>query len=376
LLSSTVDVGTFVIKLEYKYDANKNILNYLRLNDGKQSNRSEYIYENIEVPTKEDYFAALSEKTEQSSTSSETEPEDENYRPVHRDESVVYLLAHTEVEASGKHTTVSYEYDSAGRLLTESSGSYINDTHMSSPDSEYFYTEEGYQMKLWEIGTVGANPEKISYENHYFDANGNLSYYEMYRASGQMLYYFKIEYDSLGRCTTFNRYTSKDDLSLSMSYEYDKFNNLTFSMDQYDPKTKLQYNYEYDAAGNLLSIYKKKFGDSDYKWVQNNSYEPKHNLLVSREIPSSGKTTTFDYNGYGQCDKISLSDSDMLYEFLYDEAGNVVAKFYYSGNKLMERTTYEYITLDRSLFKGVEDDYVSKFVFNNAELESWTGSLY
>ena len=376
LLSSTVDVGTFVIKLEYTYDAYKNILSILHLYDGKQSNKYEYIYENIEVPIKEDYFAALSEKTDQNSANNETEPEDQSYLPVHRDESVVYLLANTEVEASGKHTTVSYEYDSTGRLLMESSGSYINDSHMSSPDLEYQYTEEGYQIKLWEIGTVGTSPEKISYENHRFDTNGNLNYYEMYRASGQMLYYFKIEYDGLGRCTTFNRYTSKDYLSLSMSYEYDEFNNLIFSMDQYDPKTKVQYNYEYDAAGNLLSIYKKKFGDSDYKWVQSNTYEPKHSLLVSQEIPSSGKTTTFDYNGYGQCDKISLSDSDMLYEFLYDEAGNVVAKFYYSGSKLMERTTYEYITVDRSLFRGGEEDYVSKFVFNNTELEFWTGSLY
>ena len=284
----------------------------------------------------------------------------DSFRPVSRDDSVVSLLSKREFVLHGVIATQTYEYDSNGRILAE---------YMNGQNTQYQYTDEGHQVLLWEFATVAKLPEKISYENHRFNDSGLPVYYEMYRFNGALLYYFEIEYDSRGRMVALNRYTSKDYSSASFRYAYDEHDNLISSRDEGDPKTKKEYKYDYDSSGRLLCIYKKTFGQSDYSLIQQNTYDERYGLLMLRD------NTEYEYNGYGQCDKISF-DTGTVREIIYDESGNVISVSVYTGGDLISRYTYEYVTVDRNQFLGVEKDYVEEFVFENLYLEKWSGSFY
>lgn len=251
-----------------------------------------------------------------------------------------------------------YQYDKNGNVI---SVRYPNGEKI-----DYSYDEidrltsvtfpKGEQIKY----TYAKNKKSINYPNgttaeFVFDDEGLLNAYKVLNRSGQPILKHKYDYDAKGNLTRLNQDESK-----SADFSYDTLDQLT-SIETDDGYRSYQYNRygdriaqdgigghietDYDLDGRLL-----KYGNITFRYdfsgnlIQKKS-EKQHlefNFSLFSELTScdvDGKKTEFAYNGFGQRVTKNTPDSEIRYEYIFDNVGvekdsqsKTTKQFFYGPN--------------------------------------------
>jgi len=232
-----------------------------------------------------------------------------------------------EYESSGMKRVIDYVYDESGKLVEENF-----ETDGLSTKTCYEYDEHGnlINQRTWVDGEEG---EGRSYKYEYY-ADGivkrkesysgeKLSTVEEYHENGARR--MKESISSEGACTERCEYDENDRLVLRVEYAH--------RYDEWIPKS--EYRYTYSEADNTITTTQCDLNtNATYEKVEMQNREfseyDENGVLVSLKIYSNMLTEDGPKLNY-------------LYEYEYDEAGNLVKETCYDGQNGEVEDWIEYI---------------------------------
>ena len=267
----------------------------------------------------------------------------------------------------GDGTSTSYEYNDAGRLISEtdelgqktsykydSNGNLLSQTNPDGTSEKYTYDANGnVTSKTSADGTVEtyrydqnnnviykdtSDTQKTTYE--YNDQNlvvketNALGVWKKYEYDGNLITKIthsnglveSFVYDSMG-----NVIKESDSNGRSTSYVYDNMNNIIQKTDSYGKSE----HFKYDGNGNLIEYIDKLGGKTVNKYDKNN------NLVSS--VKGNVKTSK-TYDNHNRI----LSETDeqgLTVKYVYDAKGQKIKETDAYGNT----TTYEYDAIGRNI---------------------------
>jgi RHS repeat-associated protein len=236
----------------------------------------------------------------------------------------------TTTSNSGEYNTAKYEYDGAGRLISETLPytSSVSSYQSSVPGSAEYVTTE-YDPLDRIVGTTNPNGS-ISYSYNAWDTTitneNNVDKDYSYDAYGNLVEV--IEYEGVNEFVTTYAYDARDRLTSVI----DELSNLRlFDYDSLDRRISLElphasgttasiHTYEYDETGNLIEETMPDSTTITY------TYDLLGRILTKDSDRESDIEVTYNYdsasNGVGYIAEIQ--SSDYTKSFAYDQAGNVV----------------------------------------------------
>ena len=264
-------------------------------------------------------------------------------------------------DAEGNET--GYEYDNQSRLVkvilvkkTEASDGTITvstDNSMNYTYSEGYDSNDRYYSKVTATNAKGAVSEEIS------DANGNVikttdkgtsgdtaieSAYE-YDARGNLVKeihsagdYITYSYDSFGRVTEKQQYSSAGVQLYRTVYTYYSGLNLVKDMKDYEAGTLYRHTYyEYDSLGRISA---KAESNSEMTDAEKSAKAVSYTYNLRGEVTGTGygssltniaageiSGTRYEYNSYGQLTGVYVKKGTSEYkvkEYSYNPDGNVM----------------------------------------------------
>ncbi len=242
---------------------------------------------------------------------------------------------------------VVYEYDSHGSKIHEESKSVSRDyeytydelgrvaTMLRNFDAkqmfEYTYDENGNEIKR--VSYVPGVPDIKNTIEQIFDENGNVLQIVESIDNGRSVYTTKHTYDERGNMLTNFKVdkNSETQTDLVYSYVYDEDGKiLEKTIEARGTGSKNRYVYEYDENGNKIKeeLY---LGDNKLESTTTRSYDEENRVIkIVIDYAADGKLST-------------------VYEYEYDECGNVIYEFrqneQFSGDAgvfVYEFSDYEY----------------------------------
>ncbi len=237
------------------------------------------------------------------------------------------------VEDIANDTVFTYEYDSLNRL--HASYTTIGDTIDSI--SRYAYDSQN-RVSVYHCGLSGVVGGTLTqdYTYAYNDTNGTLASMDV--VSGAVSDGFTYNYDALQRLTSATVEGSHITLAETYGYRTISGNRTTNQISSYawtsNGSTAVEYEYTYDAVGNITQI--KQDDAVKYSYT----YDEQNQLLTETQ-----------------------HDNGIRYEYTYDTYGNIrsVKKYSTTSGALLDTDTYSYGNsswLDRlTAFNGTSITY-------------------
>jgi RHS repeat-associated protein len=232
---------------------------------------------------------------------------------------------------SARGYTISYAYDSLGRLTTitypgtgsptvhfgyNSAGDVTSETDQTGDTTIFTYDNDDRLLTSQNPVQAGSSKD-VSY---VYDAEGNLTSIT----------------DANGKTTTYT-YNARNELiavtdarGKTTSYAYDAEGDLASTTDP----LKHVNTYTYDADGNLITATDPLNNETTYVYDADN--EP-INVIDPR-----GHTTTYTYNNLGDETTITLPGQSVPTTYTYDEDGDVTEVM----DQLGDKTVYTYNSMD------------------------------
>lgn len=224
-----------------------------------------------------------------------------------------------------------YHYDDSGRIFqVRYPGSY-NYRNISYLPNGWLYTIQdpaypnGYHFKYYyyDNGNIDYIRSWAGVDDYSYDVNGRLTYWKLTPNSGSSIEE-NYEYDAAGNLLTKGTST----------YTYDSANRITNS------------GFTYDNNGNLTS-----------NGILNYIYNAENQLIEVRNVSDQSLVATYEYNFNGSRRSKTVNGQKTLYHWdtfgnmsgEFDQSGNVLALYYYSpGGKLigLQKNSQYYVIHD------------------------------
>ena len=350
--NGTIDAGT----ITYTYDGNNNLVSL----KNERGYEEKYVYdEQSRLVSKTDANGEVSLYEYDCDDNLTFECKPNNYSEKYEYDAVGKVKKMTYAEGKGEnylpYADYLYEYDKAGRLISEKAKD--SESKSTVELGHYTYDKAGNVKTI----TDGLGNE-TSYEYNkrgdvtaYKDGNGNVTRYS-YDGNGNIIK--KVEannneitfvYDSMN-----NVIEQKESSGKICKWEYDASGNITKYVDSEGHTTKYEYDLNgnntkiVDAKGNYVSmeynylnLLSKK--ESNGKLLETYSYDNAGNLI--KKIDSNGTVYTYEYSATNQITKMvktskngkakyseiySYDKGDNLSKITYDDGTE--ESFTYNGN--------------------------------------------
>ncbi|MEG3928320.1 RHS repeat-associated core domain-containing protein, partial [Microcoleus sp. T3_D1] len=266
--------------------------------------------------------------------------------------------------------TFNSTYDAASQL-----------TFVKDPDSTYqfSYDPKGRQIGVDNTGTPGVPNVLLNYtyddEDNLLsvsdtingEAKGNTAYsYDTLNRisritqSGNNVASKRVDfgYDNIGQLNSVNRYSDLNGSQLvrGTTYTYDAKNRL----DVLSHGSGVSYDFDYDNGNRITKI-------ADVDGVTNYTYDKNNQLTVADHSNSNKPDESFSYDANGnrtnsgyQTGSNNQLNSDGVYNYAYDDEGNLIRKTEIASNKVTEYQ-WDY----RNRLAGVVDKDVARNVTQN-----------
>lgn len=272
---------------------------------------------------------------------------------------------------SGNRITF-YEYDENDRLVNE----IIQDNPTQDADGsyrEFIYAEDGKRLGIIYRNNDGSEHSRLM-EAEYESYSGTTYSETMPGWADPSEQRIEYKYDGLGNIAEKTTYYD-DELVFLSTMKYDEHNNIIQEIVEGDTPNQGVYDhqYTYDESGQIIA-YKCYWGDrliqeytreyTDTEYVEH-GYNFQHEylqyirvyttdgkLLETAEYTSENELimrTKYEYDENGNL-KGSMMEGGFatkeIYEYLYDEFGNILQKELYLNGELSSTTVYTYEEYD------------------------------
>lgn len=244
-----------------------------------------------------------------------------------------------------------YEYDEYGNLITESHSSHGQLT----PENTYTYSPDGKMLTRNYHKSDGSINSTTTYT--YDDQGRLIEEINMKPAAPIASEHFTYTYDDAAKTMKKTTYSSMEQGKITdeQLFELDDNGNvLRDSKINSDGSQTLQYEYTYDAQGNVLSE-----TDAHNGFTTTHTYDADGKLL---KTVSGNEYTTYTYDENGLLvDRVNGLDDGFInkdWDYTYDEAGNRTQMIVHSPDQGTATVyNYEYDAAGNLLHETAEKRY-------------------
>ncbi len=279
-------------------------------------------------------------------------------------ENVIYnfeydYIGNLAAEENGEGERKTYEYNSIGLLLSETTSFDQKDEYITSKN---YYDNIGNVLK-----TVSGSGNQIS--EFLYDSRGFMKESRSLNNNNDVI--VKYTYDKEGRMLSqaYGDETVLEENYLKNTFEYDYMGRLIKETDNLGNSSR----YEYDIKGNLL-----KSVDKNNVTVYN-KYDGLDRIIRQSNSSDKNSVIIYSYNLFGELE--SESYDNVITKYLYDERGNLIKKSVDNPGGLSEdyELKYEYdinSNLVRSLLiKDNIKEHETKYSYDKLNRLSETATL-